>query len=388
VSVLTMPAVAVPEYVITREETLDLCERLHSRHPDLELVLRLIRNTGVQKRHLIRPIEEILHHPGFEERNRIYEHEAKMRVPPVVRAALANAGIGASEIDLLIYVSCTGFMMPSMTAWLINDMDFRFETRQLPIAQLGCAAGSAAINRAHDFCKAYPTGNVLIVACEFSSLCYQPTDVGIGSLLSNGLFGDAVAAVVMRGEGASGVRVEANGSYLMPDTVPWIRFDVKASGFHFMLDRRVPKTMEGLAPALRSLAGKHGRDASRLDFYVIHAGGPRILDDLAQHLDVTGDRFSESRATLTEYGNIASAVVLETLRRMWESGRARPGANGVIAGFGPGITAEMSLGTWVTADTETDTDLPFNCMRESPRVRSADLTEPAGSVRQRQHLSL
>jgi 1,3,6,8-tetrahydroxynaphthalene synthase len=354
VSVLTAPAVAVPEYVITREETLELCERLHADHPDLELVMRLIANTGVQKRHLVRPLEEILHHPGFEERNRIYEEESKLRVPPVVHAALDNSGLHASDIDLIIYVSCTGFMMPSMTAWLLNNMDFRFDTRQIPIAQLGCAAGGAAINRAHDFCTAYPTRNVLIVACEFSSLCYQPTDVGIGSLLSNGLFGDAVAAVVMRGEGGSGVRVEANGSYLMPNTGPWIRFDVKATGFHFMLDRRVPGTMEGLAPALRSLASDHGEDASKLDFYVIHAGGPRILDDLGKHLGVSADRFSDSRATLTQHGNIASAVVLETLRRMFDSSRPAAGAKGVIAGFGPGITAEMSLGTWVTADSEAE----------------------------------
>ncbi len=45
--------------------------------------------------------------------------------------------------------------MPSLTAWLINEMDFDSTTRQLPIAQLGCATGGAAINRkAHDFCSA------------------------------------------------------------------------------------------------------------------------------------------------------------------------------------------------------------------------------------------
>jgi 1,3,6,8-tetrahydroxynaphthalene synthase len=36
------------------------------------------------------------------------------------------------------------------------------------------------------------------VACEFCSLCYQPTDIGVGSLLSNGLLGDGIAAAVVR----------------------------------------------------------------------------------------------------------------------------------------------------------------------------------------------
>ncbi|CAM00568.1 1,3,6,8-tetrahydroxynaphthalene synthase [Saccharopolyspora erythraea NRRL 2338] len=349
-AVLCTPAVAVPEHVITVEETLDLARRVHADHPQLPLVLRLISNTGVRERHLIRPIEDTLEHPGFEVRNRIYEEQAKQRVPAVVREALDSAELGPEDIDLIVYVSCTGFMMPSLTAWLINSMGFRMSTRQLPIAQLGCAAGGAAINRAHDFCTAYPDANALIVSCEFCSLCYQPTDDDIGSLLSNGLFGDAVAAAVVRGHGGTGVRLERNASSMIPETEDWISYAVKATGFHFQLDKRVPKTMEPLAPALRALAEDHRWDVAGLDFYVIHAGGPRILDDLTKFLGVPSEAFRHSRATLAQYGNIASAVVLDALRRIIEEGRLESGARGMIAGFGPGITAEMSVGTWVPHD--------------------------------------
>ncbi|MFF9198185.1 type III polyketide synthase [Streptomyces sp. NPDC014779] len=357
--VLCRPAVAVPEHVITQEETLDLARRLHADHPSLPLVLRLIRNTGVARRHLVRPIEETLAHPGFEARNARYEAEAKARVPAVVAEALGHAGLGPRDIDLIVYVSCTGFMMPSLTAWMINNLGFRADTRQLPVAQLGCAAGGAAINRAHDFCLAYPGANVLVVACEFCSLCYQPTDLGVGNLLSNGLFGDAVAAAVVRGSGdgacdgdahgtgaATGIRLERNGSHLVPGTEDWIAYRVRETGFHFMLDKRVPGTMEQLGPALVDLAARHGRDAARQDFYLVHAGGPRILDDLGKQLGLPPEVFRFSRATLTEYGNIASAVVLDALRRLFEEGGPAPGATGILAGFGPGITAEISLGSW------------------------------------------
>ncbi|MFD2690002.1 type III polyketide synthase [Streptomyces phyllanthi] len=343
---LCRPAVSVPEHVITLEETLELARTLHADHPQLPLALRLIENTGVRTRHIVQPIEETLRHPGFEERNKLYEAEAKARVPAVVQRALDDAEMLTTDIDVIIYVSCTGFMMPSLTAWLINAMDFRSDTRQTPIAQLGCAAGGAAINRAHDFCTAYPDANALIVACEFCSLCYQPTDLGVGSLLSNGLFGDGVAAAVVRGRGGTGIRLERNGSYLIPKTEDWIAYDVRATGFHFVLDKRVPATMEPLAPALRNLASEHGWNASDLDFYIVHAGGPRILDDLSRFLDVPPEAFRFSRATLTEYGNIASAVVLDALRRLFEAGGAEPKARGLLAGFGPGITAEMALGRW------------------------------------------
>jgi 1,3,6,8-tetrahydroxynaphthalene synthase len=340
------PAVSLPEYVITLDETLEFASRLHHGNPQLPLALRLIKNTGVRKRHLVRPIEETLEHPGFEIRNNIYEAESKKRVPTVIQSSLANASLTPQDIDAIIYVSCTGFMMPSLTAWIINELGFRYDTRQIPIAQLGCAAGGAAINRAHDFCSAYPDKNVLIVSCEFCSLCYQPTDVSVGNLLSDGLFGDAVAAAAVRGTGGTGMSLERNASYLIPGTTDWISYAVRATGFHFQLDRRVPGTMEPLAPVMRQLAASHDWDIEGLDFYLVHAGGPRILDDLSKFLNVPQDAFRYSRATLTECGNIASAVVLDALRRLFANGGPEPGGTGVIAGFGPGITAEMALGTW------------------------------------------
>ncbi len=107
---------------------------------------------------------------------------------------------------------------------------------------------------------------------------------------------------------------------------------------------------EPLAPALRDLAGAHGRDSSDLDFYIVDAGGPWILDDLGRFFQVDRRAFRSSRATLTEYGNIGGAVVLDALRRLFDEGGARDRARGLPAGFGPGVTAEMSLGRWETAD--------------------------------------
>src|SRR6185369_11125516 len=104
--VLCCPAVAVPEYTLTMEQTLELADRIHANHAELPLIRRLIANTKVRKRHLVQPLEDTLRHPGFEERNRVYVREAKARVPAVVDGALANAGLRAHQIDAIIYVSC------------------------------------------------------------------------------------------------------------------------------------------------------------------------------------------------------------------------------------------------------------------------------------------
>jgi len=346
--VLCKPAVAVPEHVITQAETLAVAERLHASHPKLRLVLRLIENTGVAKRHLIRPIDETLAHTGFGHRNQVFEAEAKKRIPAVVGDALANAGLTTHDIGAIVLVSCTGFMMPSLTAWMINELGFRTDTAQLPIAQLGCAAGTAAINRASDFCRARPGAHALIVACEFCSLCYQPDDLDVGSLLSNGLFGDAVAAAVVRGDGqGTGVRLEAQASHVIPGTDTWISYEVKETGFHFRLNKGVPGTMQQVMPELVQFVRSQGHDLAKLDFHVIHTGGPRVLDALRSHGGVPAEALGDSWETLTNHGNIASAAVFDVLRRVAERSPA-DAATGIIAGFGPGITMELALGSWVT----------------------------------------
>ena len=220
--ILCKPAVAMPEHTLTLEETLAMARELHAGHPQLALALRLIKNVGVEKRHIVRPVSEILDHPGLEKRNAVYEHEAKTRIPPVVAKALANAHVKASEIDAIVMVSCTGFLMPSLTAWMLNELGFRSDVAQIPIAQLGCAAGGTAIARAMDFCNSHRKANVLIVSCEFCSLCYQPDDLEVGNLLSNALFGDAIAAAVVRGDGGRGVDLLGAASHLIPGTADWI----------------------------------------------------------------------------------------------------------------------------------------------------------------------
>ncbi|MER7929812.1 type III polyketide synthase [Streptomyces sp. NPDC096057] len=354
---LCTPAIGLPEHVLSQADTLDLAARLHAGHPELRLALRLIENTGVRKRHLVRPLDETLRDTGFTERNRVFEAEAKKRVPPVVAEALTNAGLSAQDIDAIVLVSCTGFMMPSLTAWMINELGFRHDAVQLPIAQLGCAAGAAAINRAADHCRAHTGANALVVACEFCSLCYQPGDHDVSSLLSNGLFGDAVAAAVVRGDGrGTGVRLGPQASHVIPGTSDWISYDVKDTGFHFRLNKGVPGTMRLAMPHISSFTERNGHSLPSLDFHVTHTGGPRVLDALRTDGGVPEEKLWASRRTLTEHGNIASAAVFDVLRRLSDE-KPADGARGLIAGFGPGITVELTLGTWQNDDPHTLTPI-------------------------------
>lgn len=345
--ILCKPYVKVPENIITQEQTLDLCKRLHPDHPSLNKLLSIIRHTSVKKRHILQPLELALEHPGVEKRHAIHEKSALEFADVVIRNALKNAELSVSDIDLLIVTSCTDFSFPSLTAHIINRLGFRSDTKQLPIAQLGCAAGGSAISRAQDYCMAYPDHNVLIVSIEFCSLLYQPDDKSIGGIISDSLFGDAASACVMRGKGGVGFQVDANTSYLIPNTETYIAYDIKSTGFQFKLNKAVRDTMEPISPIIAKFVERHGLDVRELDYFIFHTGGPRILNDLVKFLSISNDKVQFSRECLSEYGNIASVVVFEVMRRMFENANLKPGARGVLGGFGPGITAELNLNTWV-----------------------------------------
>jgi predicted naringenin-chalcone synthase len=101
-------------------------------------------------------------------------------------ACLANARMTPQDIDLIITTSCTGFMIPSLDAHLINLMGFRPDVRRMPLTELGCGAGAMALARASEFVRAFPEKTVLVLSVELATLTFQRGDLSQGNLISCG----------------------------------------------------------------------------------------------------------------------------------------------------------------------------------------------------------
>ena len=350
-SLVTKPVVMFPEHQVNQDEMVHVLKDLFPYHPKWETVERMIRNTQVDTRNLLSPIKQVTTHPGFEYRNNLYKDHGLKMASEATERVLSENNMKATDIDLLIVVSCTGFLMPSLTSYLISDLGFRSNTKQLPVVQLGCVAGAWALNRAHEYTKAYPDHNVLLVSVEFSSLLFQPQDDKISSLISNCLFGDAVSACIIKGtqeDGDEGYLIEGIDSYLKKDSDHYIKYDVKSTGFHFGLDKDVMNSIKDVAPIMKDfIQNDISKNVSELDFHIFHTGGRKILDELVSNLNLVEENVTKSRDSLRNHGNIASGVVLDVLNDEFKSKTRKNGDKGIMAAFGPGFTAEINRGTWI-----------------------------------------
>jgi phloroglucinol synthase len=347
VTTLTRPNVLFPKHKITQDQMIDHLEDLHGDHPRLPLAIRMIRNTSIEERYLVLPIDELSVHTGLTHRSIVYEREARRMSTLAARDAISNAGLEPKDIRMVIVTSCTGFMMPSLTAHLINDLDLPSSAVQLPISQLGCVAGASAISRANDFAQLTPNNHVLIVSLEFSSLCYQPNDTKLHSFISSALFGDAISACVLRADDAApGFTIQATDSFFLRDSEHYIKYDVKDTGFHFSLDKSVMHSIKHVAPVMQDLnRNVHKQSCADNDFFIFHTGGKRILDELVNQLELDEESVTLSRSSLSQSGNLASVVVFDVLRRQFET-PPEEGDVGLLAAFGPGFTAEIICGQW------------------------------------------
>ncbi len=267
-------ATALPPHTITREDVkvymgrvFDIPERR------LEAMMSIVDNAQVHNRHAIFPLDYTIQpRPLSQTNNEYIEHAVKLG-REAAEKCLERAGLKPDQIDLIITVSCTGFMIPSLDAHLIQLMGFRSNVRRMPFTELGCAAGAMALGRAADYLKAEPGGNVLIISVELPSLTFQRKDISQANLISSILFGDGAAAAIVSGKVARGPKIIVTETYTFPDSLGAMGFDLRDSGFHILLagaglprsQRPEARGDQGLDTASRwSAAARKHRDGARL----------------------------------------------------------------------------------------------------------------------------
>jgi len=342
-------ATALPPHTITRDDVKYYMGRVFDiSDRRLEAMMSIVDNAQVHKRHAIFPIEYTVEPRALYQTNQEYiEHAVKLG-REAAEKCLQRAGVRPDEVDLIITVSCTGFMIPSLDAHLINLMGFRSNVRRMPFTELGCAAGAMALGRAADFLKANPGGNVLIIAVELPSLTFQRKDISQANLISSILFGDGAAAVLVTGkQEARGPKIMVSETYTFPDSLGAMGFDLRDSGFHILLAKDVPEMIgEKIRDLVDGFLERHGKTFQDIKGWILHPGGARLLGNVETALGLTKCQTQPSWDILSNVGNLSSATILFILQEWLEKRPLKPGDYALAAAFGPGFSAEFLLLQW------------------------------------------
>ncbi|HET9691033.1 MAG TPA: 3-oxoacyl-[acyl-carrier-protein] synthase III C-terminal domain-containing protein [Acidimicrobiales bacterium] len=276
-----------------------------------------------------------------------YLAEALPLAEAAARGALAAAGLGVADLGLLAVVSCTGYTTPGLDIRLAEALGADPSLQRLLIGHMGCYAALPGLAAVADTVAARGRP-ALLVCAEVASLHVQPPSVGGGRLtaehmeqvVAHALFSDGAAAVVVAPSGAPGalevLDVAARTDVAAADHMRW---DITDLGFRMGLSRRVPDVLARHVGALADgLLAAHGLGRDDVAGWVVHPGGPRILDVVAEQLGLDAHALDSARAVLDEHGNCSSGTVLAVLDRWRAAASPAPGSHAVMLAFGPGLT--------------------------------------------------
>jgi 3-oxoacyl-[acyl-carrier-protein] synthase-3 len=294
--------------------------------------------------------EWIVERTGIHERRIASTEEAMSDLSvPAAERALEQAGVAASQLDLIIVATVTPDMSFPATAAILGD---RLGAPNAACYDLsaGCTGFMYALAQAYGMIAGGLADTALVVGGDVLSKILDWTDRS-----TMVLFGDGAGAVVLErvdeggflgfelgAEGAGGVHLWLPGSgsraFDDPDRL------VKMNGREvFKFATRI------LVSSAEKVLAECGLAVEDVDVYVPHQANVRIIDHAARKLGIDRDRVI---VNVDRYGNTSSGSIPLALADAAEDGRLEPGDLVLMTGMGAGLTWGSSVMKWTNGLSE------------------------------------
>ena len=339
----------LPDYT---KETKDIIPfvKLWMRNQDERFqrkVLKLFEGAGVDRRYSIMDPKEVFFNSSFEEKNKIYVREVKKIAKQALQKSLEKFNLNPTDIDYIITVSCTGIMIPSVDAYLINALQMRQDTVRLPVTEMGCAAGVSGIIYAKNFLKANPNKRAAVIAVEAPAATFQLEDFSMANIVSAAIFGDGSASVILSScKEDKGPKIIDEAMYHFYDSTHLMGFKLVNTGLQMILDKTVPETISNHFPRIvHPFLEQNNLTIEDINHLIFHPGGKKIVQTVEDLFGSLGKNIDDTKEVLRLYGNMSSATVLYVLERFMNGDR-KPGEKGLMLSFGPGFSAQRILLEW------------------------------------------
>lgn len=332
---------AVPEHSYTQEEIFQ--ELGYPRQ-----FRRLFTESAIDKRHFWVPLERIRHLSWQEQQDEYMKGAVTLSREAVVNCLDDR---NTADIGCVIFCSCTGFSPgPTISHFLSKDLGFSPAIYHTNIGSMGCEGGFPGLKRAYDF-SAVSGKQSLVIACELSSCSYFPEPEGRPNpenhfeiARSNAIFADAaVCALVGFDSVPSHPVIVDTETHTNTDFIYDLGYVWKDGRLKVFLSRRVPELAPMVVkPAVDALLERHDLSVDDINWFVIHAAGTTVLDNIRDALGVPEDKITLSRKTLRLFGNTSSTSVGLT-GKMLMGEDIKPGDHALVLSIGPGMTGGATL---------------------------------------------
>ena len=310
-------------------------------------VIKLFENAGVDRRYSIMDAEEVFLKTSFEDKNDIYTREVIKLGEQALLKSLEKAKLQPTDIDYIITVSCTGIMIPSLDAYLINKLKMRQDILRLPVTEMGCAAGVSGIIYAKNFLKANPNKRAAVIAVESPTATFQLNDYSMANIVSAAIFGDGAASVILSSyENEEGPEILDEAMYHFYDAEQMMGFKLVNTGLQMILDKAVPETISSHFPKIvHPFLERNQMSIEDVDHLIFHPGGKKIVQTVEELFGSLGKNIDDTKEVLKLYGNMSSATVLYVLQRFMDRDLPKDDI-GLMLSFGPGFSAQRILLKW------------------------------------------
>lgn len=283
--------------------------------------------------------------PSLEQRMTWYHKYAAPLSIHAVRDCL-DGKIRQQEITHLITVSCTGMSAPGLDLQLIELLELPRQAWRSSVNFMGCYAAVHALKIADALCHADKQAKVLIICTELCTLHFQ-REASVDNIASSLLFGDGSAAVLVthNDDPRKGLQIDSFYAEVIPKGKQDMSWELSSSGFLMTLSSYIPDLLKEDFGALTGRALKQaGITPEQVTHWCIHPGGKKILEAVAESLQLKKDALSACADVLRNYGNMSSPTILFVLKKLLHHITTIPQKETKQtifgAAFGPGLTME------------------------------------------------
>ena len=164
------------------------------------------------------------------------------------------------------------------------------------------------------------------------------------NLLSNTIFGDGAAAVIITSNDfdKKGLSIKGFYSLLLNKGKDLMGWNITPVNFEMILDSKIPEMIGDEVNSIVANASKKlNISPQSISKWAIHPGGKKIIDVIKTKLHLTDLDTNASYKILDEFGNMSSPTILFVLNELMEEYKA--GETIFSIGFGPGLSIETAL---------------------------------------------